>query len=312
MVVHKMTFDKMTVDKILVIGTSGQVGRSICIQLGTRPNVIYADRSSSDPRVKSCNLADTQAVYELILSERPKIIINCAAYTAVDLAEKEFDVAMKINGLAVEALAKAAHEISAVLIHYSTDYVFDGSGCLPWKEADKTSPVNAYGRTKLFGDEAVIKHCPKFGYVFRTQWVYDNEGKNFLNTMLRFGAEREDMSVVGDQIGAPTTSLVIADYTLKALSKILAGNMPAGIYNLVCRGEVSWHGFAEAIFKNARERGLPLKIVNLKKIESKDFPTPAARPKNSRLNVDKLERVLGENLPTWDGALLHLMSLRKN
>ena len=302
----------MTVDKILVIGTSGQVGRSICSQLGARANVVYADHDASDPKVKACDLADITALSALILSERPRIIINCAAYTAVDLAEKEFDLAMKINGLAVEALAKAAHEISAVLIHYSTDYVFDGTGSLAWKESDKTSPVNAYGRTKLFGDEAVTKHCPKFGYVFRTQWVYDNEGKNFLNTMLRFGAEREEMSVVGDQIGAPTTSLVIADYTLKALSKIVAGTMPAGIYNLVCRGEVSWHGFAETIFKAARERGLPLKIRNLKKIESKDFPTPAARPKNSRLNVDKLELALGEKLPTWDAALTYLMSLRKN
>ena len=302
----------MTVDKILVIGTSGQVGRSICGQLGTRPNVVYADHNASASNVKACDLADTTALSALILSERPKIIINCAAYTAVDLAEKEFDLAMKINGLAVEALAKAAHEISAVLIHYSTDYVFDGTGSLAWKESDKTSPVNAYGRTKLFGDEAVTKHCPNSGYVFRTQWVYDNDGKNFLNTMLRFGAEREDMSVVGDQIGAPTTSLVIAEFTLKALVKIAAGQMPAGIYNLVCRGEVSWHGFAEEIFKTARERGLPLKIRNLKKIESKDFPTPAARPKNSRLNLDKLERVLGENLPTWDAALTHLMSLRKN
>jgi dTDP-4-dehydrorhamnose reductase len=301
----------MSLDKILVLGTSGQVGRAICGQLGSRANVILADHTPSDATTIACDLADLKALHALIVSEQPKIIINCAAYTAVDLAEKETDLAMKINGLAVETIAKAANSIGSTLVHYSTDYVFDGTGKHRWQESDKTSPVNAYGRTKLYGDEAVEKYCPRGGYVFRTQWVYDNEGKNFLNTMLRFAAEREDMAVVGDQIGAPTPAAVIAQYTLKALATIGAGKMAPGIYNLVCRGEVSWHGFAEEIFRTARHLGAELKIRNLKNIASSDFPTPAARPKNSRLSLDKLELALGEQMPSWDHALQNILSRRK-
>jgi dTDP-4-dehydrorhamnose reductase len=300
----------MSGDKILVIGTSGQVGRSICHQLGIRLNVVYADHKPLDTHTLACDLSDHVAVEDLINTLHPQIIINCAAYTAVDLAEKEFDVAMKINGLGVETLAKCADKMNAILIHYSTDYVFDGTGDQPWKESDKTCPVNAYGRSKLYGDEAVVRHCPRAGYVFRTQWVYDNEGKNFLNTMLRLGAEREEMAVVGDQIGAPTTSLVIAEYTLKALKKITPGKMSPGIYNLVCRGETSWHGFAEEIFKASRSHGADLKVRHVKKLESKDFPTPAARPKNSRLNLEKFEGAIGESLPSWDSALRTLLNQR--
>jgi dTDP-4-dehydrorhamnose reductase len=261
------------------------------------------------PGVLTCDLTSDQSIKETINKVKPTVIINCAAYTAVDLAEKEEALATVINGHAVGVIAKEAQALGAVLIHYSTDYVFDGSGEKPWTEDSKTSPINAYGRSKLAGELAATKNCSK-AHVFRTQWVYDNEGKNFLNTMMRLGAEKESLSVVGDQIGAPTSSDVIARYTLKALAKITTGKMEPGIYNLACRGEGSWCGFAEEIFKLAREHDISLKVKSVKKINSADYPTPAKRPFNSRLSLKKLETALEESLPSWDMELARLMDER--
>jgi dTDP-4-dehydrorhamnose reductase len=299
----------MASNKILVIGSSGQVGSSFRKLFGETGSVFYADISSKDPKVLACDLANSSSIKKLLDDVRPTVIINCAAYTAVDLAEKEKDLAIKINSEAVQTIAKEAEKLKAILIHYSTDYVFNGSGTEAWHEDSPTEPVNAYGQSKLLGEHAAQEHCSK-AYVFRTQWVYDNDGKNFLNTMLRLGSEKEELSVVGDQIGAPTSSDVIARYTLKALTKITAGQMSPGIYNLVCRGEVSWHGFAEAIFKLAKEFGIPLKVRSVKKIKSADYPTPAKRPFNSRLSLTKIETIMGEGLPSWDYELARIMGLR--
>lgn len=296
-------------NKILVIGCYGQVGSSFRHIFGRTGSVFYADMNPKESHVLACDLSRDQDITSVIQKIKPTVIINCAAYTAVDLAEKEESLATKINADAVQVIAKEAEKLGAVLIHYSTDYVFDGSGETPWSEDSKTSPVNAYGRSKLAGELAAIKHCSK-AYVFRTQWVYDNDGKNFLNTMMRLADDKEELSVVGDQIGAPTSSDVIARYTLKSLTKITAGKMPPGIYNLVCRGEVSWHGFAEAIFKLAREHGIDLKVRSVKKIKTADYPTPAKRPFNSRLSLKKLEDALGEPLPAWDFELARLMDER--
>ena len=296
---------KVSKDKILVIGAGGQVGRSFRKCLGDVGTVFYTERRSNSAQTMALDLSDTDEIRTLIRKIRPQVIINCAAYTAVDLAEKEPDLAMKVNGEAVEAMAKAAAEVGAVLIHYSTDYVFDGTGSKPWLEFDKTGPVNTYGKSKLAGEKAVLEFATR-GYVFRTQWVYDKGGKNFLSTMLRLGAEREEIGVVCDQIGAPTSSDVIAAFTLKALEKILSGSMAPGIYHLTCRGEVSWHGFAERIFEFAREHGIALKVRQIKKIETKDYPTPAIRPKNSRLSLAKFEQAIGESLPPWEDTLRRL------
>lgn len=296
-------------NKILVIGCYGQVGTSFRKLFGQTGNVTFTDLQPKESKVLACDLSNEVAIQTVIQKVKPTIIINCAAYTAVDLAEKEETLATAINAKAVETIAKEAEKLGAVLIHYSTDYVFDGSGEKSWTEDSKTSPINAYGRSKLAGELAATKNCSK-AYVFRTQWVYDNEGKNFLNTMLRLAADRDELAVVGDQIGAPTSSDVIARYTLKSLTKITAGKMPAGIYNLVCRGEVSWHGFAEEIFKLAREHDVSLKVKSVKKITSADYPTPAKRPFNSRLSLKKLETVLEESLPSWDMELARLMDER--
>jgi dTDP-4-dehydrorhamnose reductase len=296
-------------NKILVIGCYGQVGSSFRSLFRKTGQVFYADMAAKAPGVLTCDLTSDQSIKETIKKVKPTVIINCAAYTAVDLAEKEEALATVINGNAVGVIAKEAQALGAVLIHYSTDYVFDGTGETPWKEDSKTSPVNAYGRSKLAGELAATKNCSK-AYVFRTQWVYDNEGKNFLNTMMRLGADKPELSVVGDQIGAPTSSDVIARYTLKSLSKITAGQMEPGIYNLVCRGEVSWYGFAEKIFQLARESGVDLSVKSVKKITSADYPTPAKRPLNSRLSLRKLEEALGEALPAWDQELARILDGR--
>jgi dTDP-4-dehydrorhamnose reductase len=299
----------MNKPKILIFGASGQVGRSFRQSFGNSPSVIFVERSPKDELTRSCDLRDVRKILNLVEAERPNIIINCAAYTAVDLAETETSVAMAINGTAVEAMAKAAEQVGAVFIHYSTDYVFNGLGDEPRDESASTDPINYYGKSKLAGDEAVIKYCTR-GYVFRTQWVYDNDGKNFLNTMLRLASDRERLSIVGDQIGAPTPASVISEYTLKALVKIADGQMLPGIYNLVCRGEVSWHGFAEEIFKTSRELGVALKVQHVDKILSKDFPTPAPRPKNSRLSNLKFEGAIGQSMPTWRDALTKVLKTR--
>lgn len=296
-------------NKILIIGCYGQVGSSFRRLFRQTGNVAYADMTPRAPGVLACDLSNPKSITDTLQAVKPSVIINCAAYTAVDQAEKEEELATKINAHAVEVMAREAQKLNAVLVHYSTDYVFDGTGQEPWTEESKTNPVNAYGRSKLAGELAALKHCSK-AYVFRTQWVYDNEGKNFLNTMLRLAAEREELSVVGDQIGAPTSSDVIARYTLKALGIITTGKMAPGIYNLVCRGEASWHQFADAIFKLAREHQQPLTIKTLKQITSDQYPTPAARPKNSRLNLKKLESALTEPLPSWDYELARVMEER--
>ncbi len=289
--------------KILVIGTYGQVGGSFYKLLHTWPNVTFTDISPRSADVVTLDITDFKGLDHLIKSIHPKFIVNCVAYTAVDQAETNADIATMVNAEAVAALARSAREVDAILIHYSTDYVFDGQGTTPWQETDPPSPINAYGRSKLAGEQAILSHLEK-GYVFRTQWVYDKTGKNFLNTMLRLGAERPDLAVVGDQIGSPTSSDVIATYTLKAIEKIESGSMPPGIYHLSCHGEISWFDFAQEIFRLARINGLKLAVQNLKKISTADYPTPAVRPKNSRLNVSKLEKALGERLPDWKDALL--------
>lgn len=292
--------------RILVIGTYGQVGGSFHKLLAGKKNVIFTDMAPQTADIKKLDVTDFHAIKSLIEEIQPQVIINCVAYTAVDQSEKDCDVAMKINSESVKIMAEAAQKSGSVFIHYSTDYVFDGSGTRPWLESDKSSPLNIYGISKLAGENATL-HCATKGYVFRTQWVYDKTGKNFVNTMLRLGAERQELSIVGDQIGAPTSSDVIAVYTIKALEKILAGKMDPGIYHLTCRGEVSWHGFAEEIFRLAREHGQKLQITSVKKIETKDFPTPAPRPKNSRLSLLKFESAIGEHLPPWQVALQNVM-----
>jgi dTDP-4-dehydrorhamnose reductase len=251
----------------------------------------------------------------VVQSIRPAVIVNAAAYTAVDKAEGERELAMAINAHGPAVLADEARKLGSLLVHYSTDYVFDGSGTKPWLETDKPCPVNVYGETKLAGDLAIQgSGCSHL--IFRTCWVYGARGSNFLLTMLRLAQERSELSIVDDQIGAPTSSESIAQATACVLAQVLAPSGPgigerSGVYNLANGGETSWYGFAQALLKRAHETmGTPL--PELKPIKTSDFPRPAPRPANSRLSGERLHQVFGIKLPHWEEGLeLVLESMRE-
>ena len=236
----------------------------------------------------------------------PQVIVNAAAYTAVDKAETEQDLAMTINGTAPGVLAEEARKLGALLVHYSTDYVFDGAGSSARTESDPTGPLNVYGKTKLAGDLAIqASGCDHL--IFRTSWVYGTRGNNFLLTMLRLAKERKQLSIVSDQIGAPTTSECIAEATTSVLAQVLSPAGPgikgrSGIYNLTSGGETSWFGFAAKIFELAQS-ALGIEAPKLEAIPTSAFPRPATRPMNSRLSGDKLAASFGLRLPDWEFAL---------
>ena len=283
--------------QILVIGKSGQLAQAFQPLL---PDATFLDRSQLD-------LSQPEKIGAIIGIYQPQIVINCAAYTAVDKAEEERELAMRVNGAAPQALAKACKNYGAKLVHYSTDYVFDGSGETPWREQDATRPINAYGASKRAGEEGIIAEGGEY-FIFRTSWVYDAQGKNFLNTMLRLGAEREALNVVSDQMGAPSYAGHLAQATLQALEAAATqAQFPSGIYHMCNSGETSWHGFAARIFDVARKAGLPVVLSQLNPIASSEYPTPAARPHNSRLDCTKLATRLGVRLPDWQEGLTACM-----
>lgn len=283
---------------ILIFGENGQVGQALKARLKDR--AIVATREEAD-------FMQPEKVVATLERHKPKVILNASAYTAVDLAESNEIAAMQVNGLTPGIIAEYASKNDALLIHYSTDYVFDGSGTAQWKETDKTAPLSAYGRTKLLGEQEIAKSgCRHF--IFRLCWVYDENGKNFLNTMLRLGGEREALSVVADQIGAPTYAGDIADASIAALHTPDAAN---GIYHFCNAGETSWHGFANAIFDEARTRNVPLKVNEVKQIATADYPTPAKRPLNSRMDTAKFRKAFGvETIPGWQDALSRVMTAK--
>jgi dTDP-4-dehydrorhamnose reductase len=291
--------------RILITGSAGQLGLELQRSFADYGQILAHDRDTVDLTVP----AD---VRDLVRSTAPDIILNAAAYTAVDKAETDLDAARAANALAPRTLAEEAHRAGAVLVHYSTDYVFDGSKPEPWTEEDATNPLNAYGATKLEGEEA-IRQVGGRHLIFRTSWVYGPRGKNFLLTMLRLGRERDSLKIVDDQVGAPTTSIELANATQAIVSGILADQFGSaavwkGLYNMTCAGSVSWCGFARAIF----DRGLALldgKTPTVNPIPSCEFPTPAKRPMNSVLSNEKLFRRFGVRLAPWESALDDVMKI---
>jgi len=285
--------------KILIFGRVGQVGwelRHKLACLGEISSVEYPEVDFTKP--------DT--LRAALQSVKPAVIVNAAAYTAVDKAETERELAMSINATGPAVLAEEAKKMGALLVHYSTDYVFDGGGDQARSETDTPAPLNVYGETKLAGDLAIqASGCDHL--IFRTSWVYGARGSNFLLTMLKLGQERKELSIVADQIGAPTTSECIAQATACVLAQVLspAGkgiDGRSGVYNLTNGGEASWFDFAKAIFDQVHQKtGAP--IPALKPVPTSDFPRPAPRPFNSRLNGLKLEQVFGVKLPHWEHAL---------
>ncbi len=255
---------------------------------------------------ESVDLADPDQTRDLVRRAAPDVILNAAAYTAVDRAESEMALAHAINALAPRVLAEEAAERNALLVHYSTDYVFDGGKQEPWTEADAPAPLSVYGASKLAGEQA-IQNSRARHLIFRTSWIYGPHGNNFLLTMLRLAAERDSLSIVDDQFGAPTTSIELARVTHAIVTGVLAGRFGAaadwsGLYHMTCAGSVSWFGFAQAIFARASEQ-LGVKAPELIPIGTKDYPTPAARPRNSVLSNAKLHARFGVQLPTWQSAL---------
>ena len=281
--------------KILLFGKDGQVGFELQRSLAPLGEVIALNRQQLD-------LSDTRAITDSIQQHRPDWIVNAAAYTAVDKAEADVEWAMQINALAPEVMANAAKKFGCGLLHYSTDYVFDGSKTSQWLETDIASPMNVYGQSKWLGEEAILASgCQHL--IIRTSWVYDARGQNFLNTMMRLAQSKDSLNIVDDQIGAPTWSRHIADVSSHLLC--MANPQNAGIYHVTASGQTSWFGFAKAIFERAGASGL--KVPELRPIQTKDFPTPAARPANSLLNGQKLYKNFGLRLPDWQQSLSLVM-----
>lgn len=283
---------------VLITGKNGQVGWELQRTMAHIGRVVACGSQDLD-------LSDPDKIVSLLRDIKPNIIINPAAYTAVDKAEQEVDLAMKINGVAPGILGEEAARLGAFMIHYSTDYVFNGRKETPYTEEDVPDPISVYGATKLHGDNAVqasgVKHM-----IFRTSWVYAARGHNFLNSMLKLGRQREELRIVSDQTGSPTWARTIAEVSLHALinagNGLQDGSFESGLFNLVPSGDTSWHGFAERIFEIAKSRlGRNDLLVNqLVPIPSSEFPTAAKRPLNSRLDTHKLEGLLGSRLPEWD------------
>ena len=280
--------------KILVFGESGQVARALHHHLGEK--AVFAGRNMAD-------FMQPDKCIELVHELQPEIIINSAAYTQVDKAQSEVDIAMQVNAHTPYQIALAAKEIGAILVHYSTDYVFDGAGETPFTEDMPTAALNIYGKSKCLGEELIASAQGKY-LIFRTSWVYDEMGKNFFTTMLRLGAEKEQLKVVADQIGAPSYAPHLAVATMQAIENALQqAKFPSGIYHMCGGGETSWHGFAQAIFAGAKNVGLSLKIKECLPIPASDYPTPAKRPYNSRLSCNKLANELSVILPHWQVGL---------
>ena len=289
--------------KILLLGKNGQVGWELQRALAPLGEVVALDRHSTH----YCgDLTNPEGIAKTVRDVKPDVIVNAAAYTAVDKAESDLYNAELINAVSVQALACAARDVNALLVHYSTDYVFDGSGERPWNEDDVTSPLNAYGRTKRQGEEAIIAHTPDY-LIFRTSWVYAAKGNNFAKTMIRLAQERDALSVINDQFGAPTGAELIADCTVHAIKATLAQPEKAGIYNLIASGVTTWHAYAELVIEYVREKGLPLKVAAINTVDTAAFPTPAKRPSNSRLNTEKLTTAFGLTLPEWQQGVIRML-----
>lgn len=296
--------------KILLFGKNGQVGWELQRSLAPLGEVIALDRHSS---AHCGDLSDLAGLRKTVQDLRPDVIVNAAAHTAVDKAESEPELARTLNALAPGALAQAAQSVGAWLLHYSTDYVFDGSGDKPWIETDGTGPLSVYGQSKLEGERLIQAQCDKH-LIFRTSWVYAARGGNFAKTMLRLAKERETLSVIDDQFGAPTGAELLADVSAHALRQVLHPQCPrpdlAGIYHLSAAGVTSWHGYAQFVLQAALDAGVELKAgpLNVLAVPTTSYPTPARRPLNSRLDASRLEYEFGLTLPPWQQGVLRMLS----
>ena len=292
--------------KILLFGRNGQIGWELQRSLAPLGELVAPGRDDAD----LCgDLTNLEGLARTVQTVRPDVIVNAAAYTAVDRAESEPELAQTLNALAPGVLAKEATKIGAWLVHYSTDYVFDGSGTKPWREDDATGPLSVYGQTKLDGERLIQAACPNH-LIFRTSWVYAARGGNFAKTMLRLGQERERLSVIDDQFGAPTGADLLADVTAHAIRQVLQRPQDAGLYHLVASGETTWNGYAKYVLGQAKQASpaINIKAVEVAAVATSAFPTPARRPHNSRLDTSRLQATFGLSLPDWQRGVARMLT----
>jgi len=292
--------------KILLFGKNGQVGWELQRSLAPLGELIALDARSESLCGDLTNLA---GIANTIRTVAPDIIVNAAAHTAVDKAESEPDLADTLNTLAPEIMAKEAARLGAWLVHYSTDYVFDGSGKVAWRESDATGPLSTYGKSKLAGELAIIASGCRH-LIFRTSWVYAARGGNFAKTMLKLAKERDSLKVINDQIGAPTGADLLADVTAHAIRTALQQPEVSGLYHLVAGGETSWHGYANFVIEFARQAGVEIKVSAdaIAPVPTAAFPTPAIRPLNSRLDTQKLQNTFNLYLPHWQSGVTRMLT----
>lgn len=292
---------------ILLLGANGQLGRELQRALAPLGTIVATTRSGALPDGSACEVADFDqpaSLTALLDRVRPTVVVNAAAYTAVDRAEDDREAAFRANAEAPGVLAHWCAQAGVPLVHYSTDYVFDGQGTRPYREDDATAPLGVYGASKLAGEDA-IRAAGGRHLIFRTAWVYASHSANFLRTMLRVGAERDVLRVVADQVGTPTPAALIADVTAQALQH---GGGLSGTWHLTAKGETSWHGFAEAIFAEAVAAGVLPRAPKVEAITTAEYPTPAKRPAYSHLDVAKLEQDFGVVLPRWQDGLKRVIA----
>lgn len=292
--------------KILLFGKNGQVGWELQRSLAPLGEVVALDHDSQD----LCgDFSKPEMLAEAIRAVAPDVIVNAAAHTAVDKAESEPELVRTLNAVAPGVLAREAHRTNSLLVHYSTDYVFDGAGAKPWVENDATAPLNVYGATKLEGEELIQQSSCKH-LIFRTSWVYAARGGNFAKTMLKLAGERDSLSVINDQIGAPTGADLLADITAHAIRATKLDSELCGLYHLVAGGETSWHGYANFVLGIARSKGVQLKVgpESIKAVPTSDFRTAAKRPLNSRLDCGKLKKTFGLNIPDWQTGVERMLT----
>lgn len=292
--------------RILLLGKGGQVGWELQRSLAPLGELIALDADSTTMCGDFTNLA---GLAETVRRVAPDIIVNAAAHTAVDKAESEADLVRTINALASGVLAEEAKRINAWLIHYSTDYVFDGSGEQAWREQDAVAPLSVYGATKLEGEQLIQKSGCKH-LIFRTSWVYGARGGNFAKTMLRLAQERDSLKIINDQFGAPTGADLLADVTAHAIRTAMARPEVSGLYHLVAGGVTTWHEYASMVIAYAREHGVAIKVAQdaILPVPTSAFPTPAKRPHNSRLNTEKLQHTFALTLPDWQVGVQRMLT----
>lgn len=298
--------------KILLLGKNGQVGWELQRSLAPLGELVALDRAGDAARGLCGDLQHLDGLRETVRALRPDVIVNAAAHTAVDKAQSETDLARRLNAEAPAVLAEAAQAVGAALVHYSTDYVFDGSGHTPWVETAPTGPLNVYGQTKLDGERAIAAACARH-LILRTSWVYAARGGNFAKTMLRLAAERERLTVIDDQFGAPTGAELIADVTAHAIRQLLQrpqAHPDWGTYHLAAGGETTWNGYARYVVDTARalKPEQKLAVQEVAPVPTSAFPTPAQRPHNSRLDTTRLQQTFGLRLPHWQQGVARMLN----